>query len=293
MTKKTMTTHSLLVELLTEELPPKALKRLGEAFAQGMAQHLSNAQMLSPASTVTSYATPRRLAVHITHVLREGPARIVQSTLMPVAIAFDATGQPTAALQKKIPKAIGFASYEEAFASQGGDTGFRRERVDGKEVLVHRQVLSGEGIRSAVNDALESTLKSLPIPKVMFYERDDGTPVHFVRPAHKLVALHGDSVLGVQALGLQAGRTTQGHRFHASGDIVVPNADAYEATLRTQGKVIAGFAERRAAIVAQLQALAQGDEIIMPDALLDEVTALVEWPKVYECHFDAQFLQVP
>lgn len=284
MTKKTMTTHSLLVELLTEELPPKALKRLGEAFAQGIARALQAAKLADAGAQVTAYATPRRLAVHIAAVADKGPDEPRREKVLPVSVAFDAAGTPQPPLLKKLA-AMGLSE---------ADIPTLERAMDGKaQALFAHTVARGATLAEALQAALDGTLSSLPIPKVMFYERDDGTPVHFVRPAHKLIALHGDSVLGVQALGLQAGRTTQGHRFHSSGEIVVPGADGYEATLRTKGKVIAGFAERRAAIVAQLQALAQGDEIIMPDALLDEVTALVEWPKVYECHFDAQFLQVP
>jgi glycyl-tRNA synthetase beta chain len=279
-----MTNQSLLVELLTEELPPKALKKLGEAFADGIAAVLRARQLMSAASRVTSYATPRRLAVHITDVSGKGPDRPVTEKLVPVAVGLDAQGNATAALIKKLAsKQLAHVTVAELARESDGKT----------EQLVYRHVAPGETLQAALQDALDDALKKLPIPKVMYYERDDGTPVNFVRPAHRLIALHGRQVLPVRALGLASGDVTLGHRFLSSGDITLTDADAYAQTLRAQGKVIASFAERRAAIEQQLQARAGGDEVIAPDALLDEVTALVEWPAVYECRFDEAFLAVP
>ena len=276
--------NALLIELLTEELPPKSLKKLGEAFAQGIAQGLQAHKLTSASSVVSSYATARRLAVHISQVASTSPDGQRRDKLLPVAIAFDAAGKPTAPLLKKLA-ALGLTqtvlpSLERA--------------PDGKtETLFYQHTAAGKPLAQILQEVLTETLSKLPVAKVMFYERDDGTPVHFVRPAHSLIVLHGDSVLPVSALGLQAGDTSKGHRFHCQGSLTITHADKYADILREAGQVIASYSERRENIVKQLNALAKGDEIIAPDALLDEVTALVEWPAVYECHFEEAFLQVP
>jgi glycyl-tRNA synthetase beta chain len=278
-----MTTQSLLVELFTEELPPKALKKLGEAFANGIAQGLITRKLITATSRVTSFATPRRLAAHIEGVASLGPEEAKREKVLPVSVALDASGKAQPPLLKKLA-AMGL--------DESAIEKFERA-MDGKaEALFHHSLVAGKSISQALQEALDDTLRSLPIPKVMFYERDDGTAVNFVRPAHKLIALHGAEVVNVQALGLKSGRLTQGHRFHSSGDVSIADADSYVATLK-QYHVVASFAERRALIQAQLNALGKGDEIIAPDTLLDEVNSLVEWPRVYECQFEKQFLEVP
>jgi glycyl-tRNA synthetase beta chain len=274
---------SLLIELLTEELPPKALKKLGEAFAQGIAQGLKTHQLTGADSTVTAYATPRRLAVHIQHVAAQSPAQARRDKVLPVAVAFDANGAPQPPLLKKIA----------AMGLKEADIAKLERAMDGKaQALFYSYTAPGQPLATLLQDVLTGTIAKLPIPKVMFYERDDGTPVNFVRPAHKLVALHGKDVLAVSVLGIQAGNTTRGHRFHADRDITIATADSYAQTLKA-AHVLASYAERRAAIQQQLNALAKNDDIIAPDALLDEVNSLVEWPRVYECHFDKEFLEVP
>jgi glycyl-tRNA synthetase beta chain len=278
-----MSTQALLVELLTEELPPKALKRLGEAFAAGIADGLNAAGLLHGGSVVEAFATPRRLGVHISAVAARGPDQAKREKVLPVNVAFNADGTPQPPLLKKL-------------ASMGlGEADIPRlERAsDGKaEALFYSSTVQGQTIFEALQETLHEALKNLPIPKVMFYERDDGTAVHFVRPAHKLVALHGAAVVPVNVFGLEAASVTKGHRFHSSDEVVLSNANDYSEALRSH-HVIASFAERRAMIEQQLHALAKGDEVVMPEALLDEVTALVEWPRVYECHFDKEFLEVP
>jgi glycyl-tRNA synthetase beta chain len=275
--------NSLLVELLTEELPPKALKKLGEAFAQGIAQGLAARKLTQADSQITSYATPRRLAVLITQVATQAPDQARRDKVLPVAVAFDANGKPQPPLIKKL-------------ASMGlseADIPKLERAMDGKaQALFYSYTAPGQPLAAVLQEVLTDTIAKLPIPKVMFYERDDGTPVHFVRPAHKLIALHGKEVLKVSVLGIQAGNTTRGHRFHADRDITIADADSYAQTLKA-AHVMASYAERRASIERQLNALAKGDDIIAPDALLDEVTSLVEWPVVYECHFEARFLEVP
>lgn len=276
---------TLLVELFTEELPPKALNRLGEAFARGIAEGLKSRQFLAADSVATAYATPRRLAVTITKVAAKSPDQPFRKKLLPVSVAFDASGQPTQALAKKLA-AEGIA---------GTDPGALERASDGKaEALFFSGVAPGQALSPALQMVLDDTLAQLPIPKVMSYQLPDGiTTVKFVRPAHRLIALHGSEIVPVAALGLEAGRTTLGHRFHSKGGLTIRDADHYAAILETEGRVVAGFADRRDRIRAQLMAAAGGDKVLMPEALLDEVTALVEWPSVYEGRFEPEFLEVP
>jgi glycyl-tRNA synthetase beta chain len=283
-----MTTQNLLVELFVEELPPKALKKLGESFAALMADSLKAQGLASADARITAYATPRRLAVHIATVAPRAADRRVQQKLMPVAVALDAAGQPTPALLKKLA-AIGAADVAVAQLKRQGE---------GKaEALFHDSIAPGATLAEGLQKALEEALAKLPIPKVMSYQLADGwSSVHFVRPAHGLVALHGADVLPVSALGLQAQRSTHGHRFEAKqSPLQLRDADSYAQQLQDDGAVIPGFAERRAEIVRQLQAAADklGLRPIDDDALLDEVTGLVERPNVLACQFDAQFLDVP
>ena len=286
-------TATLAVELLTEELPPKALKALGEAFARGIADGLRSRSYLADASTVAAFATPRRLAVTISHALRVAPDAPVFDKLMPVKVARDAGGNVTEAFRKRLGTlGRGHLATPTLDAVDGPDRIFVQS--DGKADYVHLQSLAkGQPLERGLQEALEDTLAALPIPKVMSYQRPDGATVRFVRPAHKLLALHGDSIVNVTALGLDAGRLTDGHRFLSRTDIEVETADAYEEKLRAEGKVIASFAARRERIVAALTKAAGGATIMMPDALLDEVTALVEWPAVYAGTFDRAFLEVP
>ena len=285
----------LLVELLVEELPPKALSKLGQAFAHGIFSQLQSQGLLAEAAQIKSFASPRRLAVHIDKVLAQAPARQVQHKLMPVSVGLDAQGQATPALLKK----LGALGFDAAVVAQLQRTG------EGKaEVLMLDQTVDGMGLVSGLQLALEHALAKLPIPKVMSYQLEQGcelpgwSSVSFVRPAHGLVALHGDQVLPVHALGLQAGSTTQGHRFEATCNPVrIAHADAYADTLLKDGAVVADFEQRRADIVRQLNAAAAnigaGVRPIEDAALLDEVTALVERPNVLICAFEKQFLDVP
>ena len=285
-----MTTANLLVELFVEELPPKALQKLGDAFASVLRDQLAAQDLTTTASQLTAYASPRRLAAHITAVLAQAPDKAVSQKLMPVAVGLDDSGQPKPALLKKLA-ALG--ADESAVASL--------QRVhDGKaEVLYFESTAHGATLAAGLQKALDEAIAKLPIPKVMTYQLQDGwSSVHFVRPAHGLVALHGSSVVPVTALGLSAGNSTQGHRFEAKvNPVVFKDADSYARQLRDEGAVIASFAERRAAIEQQLkQAAAQvggGVAAIEDAALLDEVTALVERPNVLVCAFEKEFLAVP
>jgi len=283
--------HSLLLELLVEELPPKALQALGAAFADALFAHLGVQHFLGSAARVTAYASPRRLGAHIADVLARSPDRAVRHKLMPVSVGLDAQGQPTAALRKKLaalgapPDAVGT---------------LQREGTGKGETLYYASTQPGVPLAHGVQHALDAALARLPIPKLMRYQLQDGwSSVQFARPAHGLVALHGTQVLAeVRALGLQAGAVTSGHRFAAPVQpLTIRHADSYAQQLREEGGVIASFSERRAEIGRQLHAAAAqlggGVQPVQDAALLDEVTALVEQPNVLLCRFEREFLAVP
>ncbi|MDX3904533.1 MAG: glycine--tRNA ligase subunit beta [Pigmentiphaga sp.] len=280
----------LLLELFTEELPPKALNRLGLAFADGIAAGLQSRGLLADDNTATAYATPRRLAVRLSAVLAQAADTEFSEKLMPVSVGLTPDGQATPALLKKLA----------AKGLEGVDVTQLARESDGKnEQLVYRGIAKGAALAPALQAALDDTLGKLPIPKMMSYQLADGvTTVRFVRPAHGLVALHGATVVEVGALGLRAGRATQGHRFQSQGPIELPDADAYEERLHAQGRVIPSFEQRRAAIERQLRDQASrlnaslGDEADV-SPLLDEVCALVEYPTVYVGEFESEFLAVP
>lgn len=286
------TTANLLVELFVEELPPKALKKLGETFAQVLIDSLKQQGLTLSESMLTPFASPRRLAVHVTSVLSGAPDKAASNKLMPVAVGLTADGLATPALLKKL-------------ASLGADASAvpqLKRQMDGKaEALFFDSMVPGVTLAQGLQKAVDEAIAKLPIPKLMTYQLETGdmpgwSSVQFVRPAHGLVALHGAEVVPVSALGLSSGRTTHGHRFEAVVDpVVLEHADDYAQALREQGAVIASFAERRAEIVRQLQAAAakQGLTPIDDDALLDEVTALVERPNVLLGRFEEAFLDVP
>ena len=294
-----MTTQNLLVELFVEELPPKVLNKLGAAFSHVLAEQLKAQGLAAADAVVTAFASPRRLAAHVTGVLVQGADKAVQQKLMPVAVGLDAAGNATPALLKKL-QALGADVSDPAAAVAA-----LKRAPDGKaEALFYDSMVKGASLQAGLQKALEEALAKLPIPKVMQYqlETDCELPgwssVNFVRPAHSLIALHGSTVVPVKALGLTASNTTQGHRFEAKvSPVVLPHADQYAETLKNQGSVIASFAERRAEIVRQLQAAAAkvggGCQPIEDEALLDEVTALVERPNVLTCEFEKEFLGVP
>lgn len=283
-----MSTQNLLVELFTEELPPKALKKLGEAFAAALAESLVAQGLAEADATVVNFASPRRLGAHVASVLARAADKPVSTKLMPVSVGLDAAGQPTPALVKRLA-ALGLDAT--AVAS------LRHEGEGKPAALFHDSVAPGATLAEGLQKALEAAMTRLPIPKVMSYQLADGwTTVDFVRPVHGLVALHGAEVVPVSVLGLQAGRVTQGHRFEAKQSMItLRDADSYAAQLADEGAVIAGFADRRAEIVRQLQAAAAplGLKPVDDDALLDEVTALVEKPNVLVGRFEAAFLDVP
>ncbi|CAN7235978.1 glycine--tRNA ligase subunit beta [Acidovorax sp. LjRoot117] len=293
------TTQNLLVELFVEELPPKALQKLGDAFATVLGDQLKAQGLATAASVVTPFASPRRLAAHVTGVADKAADKAVQQKLMPVAVGLDASGNASPALLKKL-QALGADVSDPAAAVAA-----LKRAQDGKaEALFYDSVVPGATLQDGLQKALQEAIAKLPIPKVMSYQLETDcelpgwTSVNFVRPAHGLVALHGSTVVPVKALGLSAGHSTQGHRFEAAvSPVVLAHADSYAATLKKDGAVIASFAERKAEIARQLAAAAaqvgNGARPIEDEALLDEVTALVERPNVVTCSFETEFLDVP
>jgi glycyl-tRNA synthetase beta chain len=297
--------QTLLVELFTEELPPKALKKLGDAFAASIANGLKDrglvggervsAPLKSNASTgaafeVKVFATPRRLAVSISHVLSVAADQAFIEKLMPVAVGLDKDGKATPALLKKLA-AKSLANIDVAT--------LERENDGKADQLIYRGTAAGQSLQQGLQTALEEAIKNLPVPKVMSYQLTDGaTTVQFVRPAHALMALHGANVVPITALGLSAGRTTHGHRFQGAANIELKHADEYESRLETEGGVVASFEKRKKDTESQLRETAElhGANLGPTDdyaALLDEVTALVERPTVYVGAFETEFLTVP
>ncbi|MFT0168775.1 glycine--tRNA ligase subunit beta [Paraburkholderia mimosarum] len=275
---------TLLVELLTEELPPKALARLGDAFAEAIAQRLAARDLIEGDLSFERFATPRRLGVTIKNVRSVAPEKQVREKVLPVSVALDANGQPTAPLVKKLA-ALGFPDFPVSDLERASD---------GKnEAFFLRYSAPGATLADGLQAVLDEVLGKLPIPKVMSYQRPDGSNVQFVRPVHRLTVLHGDQILPVTAFGIDANDTTRGHRFLSEGLIAITHADDYAHTLQHKGFVIASYADRRESIRAQLSEQAGSDKVVMPDSLLDEVNALVEWPVVYACRFEDEFLQVP
>ncbi|WP_038329009.1 glycine--tRNA ligase subunit beta [Kingella kingae] len=268
-----MSQHTLLIELLTEELPPKALNNLGNHFAQSIVEGLGKAQLIDGETQFTPYASPRRLAVQVVnvkavqadqHVVKKGPA--------------------VSANEKAI---AGFAR------SCGVEVGSLKVMNDGKQdIYAHEFTQTGQTLADLLSEIVNATVKKLPIPKVMRW----GSSTHtFVRPVHGLVAMHGADVLPVNVLGLDSRNFTLGHRFLSQGEIVFAQADDYAKQLAEQGKVIANFAERKNAIQAALneQAGSLKATVAADESLLDEVTALVEYPVVLQAGFEAHFLAVP
>jgi glycyl-tRNA synthetase beta chain len=262
--------ESLLVELLTEELPPKSLRALSEAFGERLAAELAKAGLASAGAR--TYATPRRLAVLIDGVAERGQDR--QSEVI---------GPPAKAPAQAIA----------GFAKKHGlnPESLERRATPKGEVLVARLHIKGQALDDILPGLVEDALKALPIPKVMRWGSGDA---QFVRPVHGLVMLHGKRVVPGAVLGLKAGNRTLGHRFLAKGPLTIAAADRYEQALR-EGHVVADFAARRAEIDRQLRARAAAEkaELGQYEDLLDEVTALVEHPSVYLGGFDAAFLEVP
>ena len=270
--------RTLLIEIGTEELPPKALLNLSEAFAAAFEQALEDNAFEYGA--LTRYATPRRLAVKVSELTERQPDRSEQRRGPALQAAFDGDGKPTKA-------ALGFAR------SCGVDVeALGRIETDKGTWLAYDTTIKGRAIGELAGEFTQRALASLPIPKRM---RWGASEVEFVRPVHWVLALYGDEIVDCEVLGLQSGRSTRGHRFHHGGEITLDDAEQYPAVLAENGHVLADFAERRQRIVDMVAAdcAARGEHPVMDEALLDEVTALVEWPAVIAGAFEARFLELP
>jgi glycyl-tRNA synthetase beta chain len=300
-----MSTKPLLIELFTEELPPKALKKLGEAFGNSVFTGLQRLDLLGGNAKLEWFATPRRIAARVSEVLEVGAPKERKTKLMSKSAGFDANGKPTVALVKKLEREYSRSPMPENMLQD-----ILRDRVsvenDGKnDNLVHTVMASGQHLATSIDSLIDDTLRSLPIPKVMNYQLADGvTDVSFVRPAHRLLVIHGSNLVEARALGLSATDKTKGHRFQGgTGDamldeIEIGDAVHYEKALREFGKVEPVYATRREMILTQLEAKAKALGASLGAAetyadLLDEVTSLVEWPTVYTCQFEAEYLAVP
>jgi glycyl-tRNA synthetase beta chain len=281
--------QTLLVELLTEELPPKVLGKLGDAFASALFNGLSSRAFIDDGASFTAYASPRRLAVEIEGVRLASPDKQIREKVLPVSVALDKEGQPAAPLIKKLAALATLAGRESIALSE-------LERAsDGKaDSFFFTYTAPGQSLAEGLQTTLEESITKLPIPKVMSYQKPDGTTVQFVRPVHGLIALLNETIIPLKLLGLESSNTTLGHRFLSKEtSISIPTATRYANILQETGRVIASYTERKEKIRSALLAKANGDQILMPESLLDEVTALVEWPVVYECNFDPAFLSVP
>ena len=291
--------QTLLIELLTEELPPKVLEKLSTTFANEVFAALKEQALLNDDSACTPYCTPRRLAVSITEVEAQQADRIIERKGPGVAAGLDAEGKPTKAL--------------EGFMRSAGVTMAQLQRVgDGKaEYFAARIEQKGKPLEDYLSAIIMQALKKLPVPKLMRW----GYLEHqFVRPVHGLTVLHGSSVVPAEVLGLTSGNVTSGHRFLCEERVSIEHADDYEATLARDGRVVASFANRRESIAARLDQLAgenkaiwighanfdqsklmsmSNEERSLLSSLLDEVTALVEWPEVYVGQFEEEYLEVP
>lgn len=290
MSEQTMSTRSLLVELQTEELPPKALEKMGQAFAQGIAKVLHERHLLTEHSQITDYATPRRLAVHISQVAEQAADQAFSEKLMPTKVGLDIDGNMSQPLVKRLEsKGLGHLTLTDL-----------EIKSDGKQDYFYANgMATGARLADVMNEAIDYAVTHLPIPKVMRYQLNDGvTSVRFVRPAHGLIVLWGDEVLPAQTLGLSSDRITLGHRFMCDTPLSIQSADSYVAQLEQDGWVIPSFDKRRALINQQLNdacatyQASLGTDPEVPD-LLEEVTALVEHPTVYKGEFDPVFLEVP
>jgi len=290
-----MKSDNLLIELLVEELPPKALKKIGATFAQSIEKSLKEQELLSQESQVKGFATPRRLGVLISKVLGQAPERQIKQKIMPVSVGVGADGKASPALLKKL----------QSMGLENLSVSNLQKEMDGKaEAFFFERNQAGASLTQGLQVALNLAIEQLPIPKMMSYQLQTGcdlpgwSTVHFVRPAHGLVALYGSQVIEVQLLGLSSGNVTQGHRFESKQkQIVIENAALYENIMQDIGGVIPSFENRISSIKEQLFSAAKKlnpkFHHLQDDLLLDEVCSLVENPNVLLCKFEQEFLQVP
>ncbi|ELZ5940209.1 glycine--tRNA ligase subunit beta [Providencia vermicola] len=273
-----MTQQTFLVEIGTEELPPKALRSLAESFAANFTTELDSADIAH--GEISWFAAPRRLALKVADLANASPDREVEKRGPAISAAFDAAGQPTKAA--------------EGWARGCGITVDQAERLktDKGEWLLYRAQVKGVAVSELLVDMVARSLAKLPIPKLM---RWGDKETHFVRPVHTVTLLLGSDVVEGEVLGIKSGRTIRGHRFMGEAEFTIDSADQYPEILRERGKVIADYAERKAVIKADAEkaALALGGKADLTDSLLEEVASLVEWPVVLTAKFEEKFLEVP
>ena len=273
-----MTTQNFLVEIGTEELPPKALKTLATSFADNVEAELNQAGLSF--DKIEWFAAPRRLAVKVLNLAKQQPSKEIEKRGPAVSAAFDAEGKPTKAA--------------EGWARGCGITVEQAERIttDKGEWLVHRAKIKGQPTKSLLNDIVANALAKLPIPKPMRWA--DKT-VQFIRPVHTVTMLLGDELIEGEILGVASARTIRGHRFLGEKEFEIQHADQYPQLLRDKGSVVADFNERKAEILAksQAKATALGGVADIEENLLEEVTSLVEYPNVLAAKFEERFLAVP
>jgi len=271
---------ALLVELGTEELPPKALKSLHDAFAKEIGAGLLDAQLIDSLDQVSPFASPRRLAVQVSDVADAQQDQTIERRGPAVQAAFDDDGNPSKAAQ-------GFAR---SCGIEFDD--LQRLKTDKGEWLAYTVTEQGKTLGDLIGGILEQTVKRLPIPKRMRWGNGDA---EFVRPVKWLIVMHGSEVLPCQVLAIKSGNQSQGHRFHSTTAIEIDSAQNYQQTLLDKGHVIADFAKRQDMILEQIHSAARGlgGQIVDDPALLDEVTGLVEYPSPIVGDFDAEFLEVP
>lgn len=273
-----MTQQTFLVEIGTEELPPKALRSLAESFAANFTAELDGADIAHGA--VTWFAAPRRLALKVADLAASQPDREVEKRGPAISQAFGPDGQPTKAA--------------EGWARGCGITVDQAERLttDKGEWLLYRAQMKGQAVSELLVDMTSRALAKLPIPKLMRWADKD---TQFVRPVHTVTLLLGSDVIEGEILGIKSGRTIRGHRFMGEAEFTIDNAEQYPAILRERGKVMADYAERKAVIKADAEKAAQalGGQADLTDSLLEEVTSLVEWPVVLMAKFEEKFLDVP
>ena len=273
-----MTTQNFLVEIGTEELPPKALKILATSFADNVEAELNQAGLTF--DKIEWFAAPRRLAVKVLNLATQQPSKEIEKRGPAVSAAFDAEGKPTKAA--------------EGWARGCGITVEQAERIatDKGEWLVHRAKIEGQPTKNLLNDIVANALAKLPIPKPMRWA--DKT-VQFIRPVHTVTMLLGDELIEGEILGVASARTIRGHRFLGEKEFEIQHADQYPQLLREKGSVVADFNERKAEILAksQAKATALGGVADIEESLLEEVTSLVEYPNVLAAKFEERFLAVP
>jgi glycyl-tRNA synthetase beta chain len=281
---------NLLIELLTEELPPKSQKQLGIAFAKSIKEFLVKHHLANETSEGSVFSTPRRIGIYLKDVKDKAANQNTSIKLMPASIGLDASGKPTEALLKKLH---GIGLDEKAVSL------ITKRNENNSELLYVDKDVEGAKLKDIIAECISSSLTRLPIKKMMSYQLSDGwTTVHFVRPAHGLIILHGANIIKTNVLGIESNRSTLGHRFESKKEIIeIQHADQYKEQMKTEGNVIVSFEERKTLIKNSLNDKAANfsNQLtpINDEDLLEEVTALVEYPNILVGEFESKFLEVP